>query len=83
MKGRLHQLLIAITLCLAGTALLHADEDSLAIGQIRDLPFGEVLFQDRRLKDRKKQISDHLPVWAEFEINKLSQQLDQIINVGA
>jgi len=44
MKGRLHQLLIAITLCLAGTALLHADEDSLAIGQIRDLPFGEVLF---------------------------------------
>ncbi|MCZ6559998.1 MAG: hypothetical protein O6931_03805 [Gammaproteobacteria bacterium] len=44
MKGRLHQLLIAITLCLAGMAQLHADEDSLAIGQIRDLPFGEVLF---------------------------------------
>ena len=44
MKGRIHQLLIAFTLCLAGAAQLHADEDSLAIGQVRNLPFGEVLF---------------------------------------
>lgn len=44
MKGRIHHLLIAFTLCIAGAAQLHADEDSLAIGQVRDLRFGEVLF---------------------------------------
>ena len=35
-----------------------------------------------RPKGGKKQISDHLPVWAEFQTNKLSQELDQIINRG-
>lgn len=28
----------------------------------------------------KKKISDHLPLWAEFHINSLNQELDQIIN---
>lgn len=44
------------------------------------VPFGEVLFQDVQPKGGKKQISDHLPLWAEFRINKLTQELDQIIN---
>lgn len=44
MKRRFRLFLIAFTLCLAGAAQLHADEDSLDIGRIRDLPFGEVLF---------------------------------------
>jgi len=26
--------------------------------------------------------SDHLSLWAEFQINKLTQELDQIINPG-
>ena len=51
-------------------------------GQINVVPFGEVLFQDRNPKGGKKQISDHLPLWAEFEINELTQKLDQIINPG-
>lgn len=44
------------------------------------VPFGEVLFQDQTPKGGKKQISDHLPLWAEFKINNLTQELDQIIN---
>ncbi len=44
------------------------------------VPFGKVLFQDKKPKGGKKQISDHLPLWAEFKINKLGQELDQIIN---
>lgn len=51
-------------------------------GQINIVPFGEVLFQDQNPKGGKKQISDHLPLWAEFEINELTQKLDQIINPG-
>ncbi|MEE2980272.1 MAG: hypothetical protein VYA71_01865, partial [Pseudomonadota bacterium] len=40
------------------------------------VPFGDVLFRDKRPKGGKKQISDYLPLWAEFEINSLSQELD-------
>ena len=48
--------------------------------KINVVPFGRVLFQDRAPKGGKKEISDHLPLWAEFEINRLTQELDQIIN---
>lgn len=51
-------------------------------GKINVVPFGEAVFQDKTPKGGKKEISDHLPLWAEFEINKLSQELDQIINPG-
>jgi endonuclease/exonuclease/phosphatase family metal-dependent hydrolase len=44
------------------------------------VPFGEVLFQDKNPKGGQKEMSDHLPLWAEFRINKLNQELDQIIN---
>lgn len=44
------------------------------------LPFGEVLFQETGSRGAKKAISDHRPLWAEFAINKLTQELDQIIN---
>ena len=45
------------------------------------LKFWEIrTFQDKTPKERKKKISDHLPLWAEFQINKLTQELDQIIN---
>jgi len=45
------------------------------------LKFKEIhTFQDKTPKERKKKISDHLPFWAEFQINKLTRELDQIIN---
>lgn len=44
------------------------------------VPFGKVLFQDKSPKGGKKEISDHLPLWAEFRISRLTQELDQIIN---
>lgn len=47
------------------------------------MPFYKALFQDMTPKDGNAQISDHLPLWAEFEINSLSQELDQILNPGA
>lgn len=49
-------------------------------GNVNVVPFGKVLFQDHRPKGGKKEISDHLPLWAEFRVNKLTQELDQIIN---
>jgi endonuclease/exonuclease/phosphatase family metal-dependent hydrolase len=45
------------------------------------VPFGKVLFQDKSPKGGQKEISDHLPLWAEFRINRLTQELDQIINL--
>ena len=51
-------------------------------GKFNVIPFGKVLFQDKSPKGGKKEISDHLPLWAEFEINKLTQELDQIIRSG-
>ena len=44
------------------------------------VPYCDVLFKELTPKARKKEISDHLPLWAEFKVNKLTQELDQIIN---
>ena len=52
-------------------------------GKCNVIPFGDVVYQDRSPKERRKKISDHLPLWSEFKINKLSQELDQIINPGS
>lgn len=49
-------------------------------GKLNVVPFGKAVFQDLSPKGGKKQISDHLPLWADFGINKLTQELDQIIN---
>ncbi len=49
-------------------------------GQCNVVPFGEAVFQELEIKERKKKISDHLPLWAEFQINSLELELDQIIN---
>jgi endonuclease/exonuclease/phosphatase family metal-dependent hydrolase len=43
------------------------------------VPYGNVLYQEIPISDRKKKISDHLPLWAEFSVNKLTQELDSII----
>ncbi|MCK7476210.1 MAG: hypothetical protein M0C28_00425 [Candidatus Moduliflexus flocculans] len=49
-------------------------------GKCNVVPFYKVLFQDKDPKGGKSEISDHLPLWAEFLINELTQQLSQIIN---
>jgi hypothetical protein len=48
-------------------------------GNCNVLPFNKVLFQDKKPSGGKKEISDHLPLWAEFYVNELTQELDQII----
>ena len=59
----------------------------LKFNESRDVKYrvyrnGEVLYQDKDPKGGKEEISDHLPLWAEFSIRKLSQELDQILNPG-
>ena len=51
-------------------------------GKFGVVPFGKVLFKEtgQARKAARKAISDHLPLWAEFKINELTQELDQIIN---
>lgn len=49
-------------------------------GNANVVPFGDVLFQDIDPKGGENEISDHLPLWGEFAINRLTQELDQIIN---
>jgi exonuclease III len=49
-------------------------------GHCNVVPFSHVLFRDSKPKGGKKEISDHFPVWAEFRINELTQELDQTIN---
>ncbi len=51
-------------------------------GKCNVVPFKEAVFQDGKPPGGKAEISDHLPLWAEFRINKLTQELDQIINRG-
>lgn len=51
-------------------------------GRMNVVPFGEVVFREKGKSGAKAEISDHLPLWAEFEINRLSLELDQIINRG-
>jgi endonuclease/exonuclease/phosphatase family metal-dependent hydrolase len=52
-------------------------------GAYSTLPFGDILFKESGSPGAKKEISDHRPLWAEFYINKLTQELDQIINRGS
>jgi len=42
----------------------------------------EKRYKDKTPKERKKKINDHLPLRAKFQINKLTQEIDQIINPG-
>ena len=44
------------------------------------MPFGDVLYKDGE-EDAKKEISDHLPLWAEFTTNREDAVLDQILNM--
>jgi endonuclease/exonuclease/phosphatase family metal-dependent hydrolase len=49
-------------------------------GNCNVVPFYKAVYQDKNPGGGKKEISDHLPLWAEFRINELTQQLEQILN---
>lgn len=51
-------------------------------GEFGVVPFNEVLYvhSSDPASEARKRVSDHLPLWAEFRINELTQELDQIIN---
>jgi endonuclease/exonuclease/phosphatase family metal-dependent hydrolase len=49
-------------------------------GACNVVPFNEVVFQEKDPPGGSREISDHLPLWAEFRVNELTQQLTQIIN---
>jgi hypothetical protein len=62
-------------------AWLPSDEFKFT-GMFGAVPFGDVLYQDAAdpAKTARKQVSDHLPLWAEFRVTELEHELDQIIN---
>jgi len=49
-------------------------------GHMNVVPFYKAVYQARGEKKGEKEISDHLPLWAEFRIDEFQQQLDQVIN---
>ena len=51
-------------------------------GKCNVVPFYEAVYQDTEPPGGRAEISDHLPLWAEFKIKELTQELDQIINRG-
>lgn len=53
-------------------------------GKFDAVPFGKVLYKEtgQPADAARRAVSDHLPLWAEFRVNELIQELDQIINSG-
>jgi endonuclease/exonuclease/phosphatase family metal-dependent hydrolase len=51
-------------------------------GKFGVVPFGDVLYKEpgQPAATARKEISDHLPVWAEFRVTELEHELDQILN---
>ncbi|WP_430233890.1 endonuclease/exonuclease/phosphatase family protein [Nitrosomonas communis] len=62
-------------------AWIPSDEFEFA-GKFGAIPFGKVLYQElgQPKNAARKEISDHLPLWAEFRVTELTNELDQIIN---
>jgi len=51
-------------------------------GKFGVVPFGDALYRDagQPADAARKEVSDHLPLWAEFRVTELENELDQIIN---
>ena len=51
-------------------------------GKFGAIPFGNVLYQEagQPAGAARLEMSDHLPLWAEFRVTELEHELDQIIN---
>lgn len=52
-------------------------------GQFGAIPFGDALYlkAGQPTKVARKEVSDHLPLWAEFRVTELEHELDQILNL--
>lgn len=52
-------------------------------GNFGVIPFGDVLYREagQPADAARKEISDHLPLWAEFRVKELEHTLDQILNL--
>ena len=52
-------------------------------GKFGVVPFGDVLYREagQPADAAKKEVSDHLPLWAEFRVTELEHELNQIINL--
>jgi endonuclease/exonuclease/phosphatase family metal-dependent hydrolase len=48
--------------------------------QCNVVPFYKAVFQDKDPVGGANEISDHLPLWAEFRINELTQKLEHVLN---
>ena len=53
-------------------------------GKFGVIPFGKTLYQEhgQPADAARREISDHLPLWAEFRVTELEHELDQILNRG-
>ena len=50
-------------------------------GECGCVPFGDVIYgENGDPEEARKRVSDHLPLWAEFEVTELQHELHQIIN---
>ena len=51
-------------------------------GKFGTIPFGDVLYKEpgQPAGAARKEVSDHLPLWAEFRVTELEHELDQILN---
>ncbi len=58
-------------------------EDFEFTGRFGIVPFGDVLYKEagQEVEAASKEVSDHLPLWAEFQVKKLTNEIDQIINL--
>lgn len=54
--------------------------DFIFTGKCNVVPFYKVVYQERNPPGGYKEVSDHLPLWAEFSICELTQKLEQILN---
>lgn len=63
-------------------AWLPSDDFEFA-GEFGIVPFGKVVFKEQGQPKNaaRKEISDHLPLWAEFRVTELTSQLDQLLNL--
>lgn len=52
-------------------------------GKFGVIPFGEVLYREagQAPAAARKEVSDHLPLWAEFRVTELENELDQLLNL--
>jgi endonuclease/exonuclease/phosphatase family metal-dependent hydrolase len=62
-------------------AWLPSDEFEFT-GRYGVVPFGDVLYKETGQPENaaRKEVSDHLPLWAEFRVTELEHELDQILN---